>query len=305
MQPSECTEAALVAWGRTEDERELACIGRKLTESCRLGDVRACTFAGRMALAGHGVARDVGKGVQMLTTACDDDVAEACAAAAAWLSAPDHSRAIDTASGMRERLNAEHACLGGQGDECFRVGLGFYSGSGSYPQKRALAVRAYERGCSLGNARACNNFADALTYGEGTSVDVSRAVVLYERACGLGEEIGCANLGYMMEHGRGIARDTRRARSLYAQACDAGEAYGCLHVEMMATRHPDDPNRALAAWERACDANDARACAFVGLMFLDGPDGTSRDEAKSMEAMNRACELGNRRACDWTASHSN
>jgi TPR repeat protein len=304
MQAAECTESALAAWGRTEDDRDLACIARKLTESCKLGDGRACGFAGRMTLAGHGVARDVTTGLDMLTTACDEDVAEACAAAVAWLSTPDHARMTDAAT-KRERLNLEHSCLVGQAEDCWRVGLGFYSGTGAFPQKRTLAVRAYERGCSLGSPHACNNFGDALAYGEGTGIDVDRATRLFGRACDLGEAIGCANLGYMVEHGRGIGRDVRRARTLYSQACAAGEAYGCLHIEMMGARHPDDPARALSAWQRACEASDARACAFVGLMFLDGPDGMSRDESRSMEAMNRACELGNQHACDWTSSHSN
>jgi hypothetical protein len=35
-------------------------------------------------------------------------------------------------------------------------------------------------------------------------------------------------------------------------------------------------------------------------MYEDGPDGRTRDETKSQQAMKRACELGNRRACEWT-----
>jgi len=35
------------------------------------------------------------------------------------------------------------------------------------------------------------------------------------------------------------------------------------------------------------------------VMYEDGPDGKTRDEAKSQQAMKRACDLGNRRACEW------
>ncbi len=258
-----------MAWSRAQDDRDLGCIGRNLAEGCKRGDGRACDFAGRMSLDGHGLPRDVERAIHMLATACDDDIAEACAAAVAWLTLGEHARAVQTGSALHDRLDAERSCLAGQGDSCFQVGLGFYGGQGAFfPQNHALAAPPKERGCSVGGPPAGNNNGAGVAYGHRTPRDMRRATLAFERACGL------------------------------------GEASGCLHAEMMAAGPPEDPARALALWQRACDANDGRACAFVGIMYVDGPDGFSRDMAKGTEAMNRGCRLDNRRACEWSASHT-
>jgi hypothetical protein len=305
---AECTDQTLAAWSRVEDDRDLQCIGRRLVEGCKLGDPRACGFAGRMALEGHGIARDVARGVRMLATACDQDVDEACSEAVAWLTPAEHAHEDSTFAGLRDQLEAEHACLAGLADDCHRAGQGFYDGVGGVIQNRVLGTREEERGCRLGNARACNYFGIALHYGDGLPRDVHRATLMFERACDLGEAIagegrsprsGCANVGYMLERGLGIAKDLRRARKLYVDACNVGDAYGCFHADMMASRPPEDPARAVALWSRECQANDSRACAFLGILYEDGPDGFSRDEDKAAEAMKRACELGNGRACEW------
>jgi TPR repeat protein len=297
----DCAESALASWAHAEEDRDLSCVARKLAESCTRGAPAACRFAGRMAMSGRGLPRDVNEGLRMLTKGCDEEDAEACDAAARWLN--EHARAAPPGT-SHERFEAQRACLLGQGDACFRVGLGFTQGQGGYDKNRNLAFQAYDRGCSLGNTSACNNLGVALQYGDGTGRDVRRAVAAWQRTCDLGEASGCANLGYMLEHAFGAPRDTRRAHALYMQACSSGDAYGCLHVDMMAARSPEDPARALAMWQRGCDADDARACGFLGLLYIDGPDGLARDEAKSVEVMSRACELGNRRACEWSSTHS-
>jgi TPR repeat protein len=302
----ECADKALAAWSRAKDDHEIACIGRKLSESCRLGDARACGFAGKMALEGRGVARDTAMGMKMLSTACDQDVAQACATAVAWLAVSEHMRAIDSGNALRDRLAREASCLAGQGEDCFRAGLGFEAGQAGFPVNPALAVRSYDRGCAEGNGRSCASLGEVLVGGEGTPRDATRAAAVLERACSLGEPRGCATWGYMFEHADGVAKDLRRARSLYLGACSSGDAYGCLHSELMAqtpsVRRPGDSARALAGWERSCEAGDGRACAFMGVLYQDGAEGVPRDKGKATEAMSRGCELGNRRACDWTSS---
>jgi TPR repeat protein len=303
----ECADKALAAWSHARDDHEVGCVGRKLSESCRMGDARACGFAGRMALEGRGVARDTAKGIKMLSAACDEEVAQACAAAVAWLAAGEHSRAIDSGSALRDRLMREASCLAGQGEDCYRTGFGFEAGQGAFPLNPALAVRAYERGCSEGNGHSCASLGEVLVAGEGTTRDATRAATVLERACSLGEARGCATWGYLFERADGVAKDLRRARTLYLGACSSGDAYGCLHSEMMAitattARRPGDAAHALAGWQRACEGGDGRACAFAGVLYQDGAEGVPRDKGKATEAMNRGCELGNRRACDWTSS---
>ena len=69
---------------------------------------------------------------------------------------------------------------------------------------------------------------------------------------------------------------------------------------------PRDTKQALARWRRSCEERGTAmrvACAFVGIVYDDGPDGFTRDEAKSSQAMQRACDLGLRLACEWKRVH--
>jgi uncharacterized protein len=314
--PEVCTERAMSAWSEATDERGVACVARMLGEACSLGDARACAFAGRLSLDGRGVPRDERRGLDMLVRACDDGVAMACGVAAQRLGDAAHAAGANPAGAATEvegaqdllaRLEGQRTCLAGQPEACFQVGVLFYYGRDSFPRDRAKASKAFARGCDLGDSRACNNLGDALAYGDGVGRDVESAAAAFVKACRLGEPLGCANLGYMAEHGEGVPRDVSRARALYRQACGAGDVYGCIHLDLLAAEDagaPRDPDHALEHWTRACErGRDARACSFVGVMYEDGPDGLARDEAKSLQAMARACDLGNSRACDWVKSH--
>jgi TPR repeat protein len=278
-----------------------------LTDACTLGDPPACGHAGRMWIDGRGVARDADKGIAMLVQACEGGVPLACMAGIRWLADASHAQAIKDGHALRQRLDVEHDCLIGSGDACTLIGGELYAGRESFARDLARSATFYERGCDLGNGLACNNLGDALEYGLSVPRDLSRAASLYERACHAGRPIGCSNLGHLLEHGEGVAQDVARARSLYRDACTAGDTYGCLHVQLLAAEDagaPRDPGRSVAHWQRACDSHDARACAFVGLIFEDGPDGFARDEARSAQAMTRACDLGYRHGCDWLQEHS-
>jgi uncharacterized protein len=274
-----------------------------LAEACSAEDAPACNFLGQLTLTGHGVARDIKRGLELLEQSCDGDFAIACAAGSAWMSDANHASEVTWDPDIRSRFELKQGCLSGQADDCYELGLSYYFGRQSFPADRARAAHEYERACNLGDTRACNNLGDALAYGDGATRDVARASALFDRACHSGEALACSNLGYMVEHGEGIARDVRRARDLYRDACNTGEVYGCIHSAMRAAVDggaPSDAVGALAYWSRKCDRDrDARSCAFVGLLFEDGPDGQARDEAKSHDAMSRACDLGEPYACEW------
>jgi TPR repeat protein len=303
---AECTERALSAWADAEDDREVSCVARMLTDACGLGDVRACGYAGRMWLEGRGVTADADRGLEMVVEACDGGVALECMAGLRWLSESGHASAVKDAAAIRERLDDQHSCLTGSSDACMQLGVSFYWGNAPFPKDLPRAAIAYQRGCDLGHALSCSNLGDAYEYGNGVPRDLAHAAVLYDRACRAGQVLGCANLGHLAENGEGVPRDTARAKALYRDACTGGEVYACLHLALMAAENagaPRDPARSVEHWQRACDRRDARACTFIGLLFEDGPDGYARDEVRSMAAMSRACDLGNQDGCVWLRSH--
>jgi TPR repeat protein len=305
--PSQCTSLAFDVWSRLKNAADLTCVKTAIADACKRGDPRACGLQGRMLLEDGRHASDSRLGLSLLTRACDGGFALGCSVA---LRALGEGRDEDPSalSALRARVEVELACSEGQDDACLSAGLSFYSGRDGFPRDRERAVRVYEIGCSLGAALACNNLADALAYGDGTAKDVERAAQLFDRACRLGEPIGCANLGYMVEHGLGEQEDAARARSLYSVACMSGDVYGCLHVEMLAARPSKGMGPSLRDWQKRCESSQdhnqaATACAFVGLLYEDGPDGGARDEVKSLEAMEKACKLGNAYGCEWTKFH--
>jgi len=297
----------MAAWGDAQDDREVACVGRMLTEACTLGDAPACGNAGRMWLDGRGVAPDAERGLAMVLRACEGGVALACVAGLRWLSEDRREQSAKDGPALHKRLEVEHACLTGAADQCMQLGQDFYAGRPPYPRDLARSAVEYQRGCDWGSGLACSNLGDAYEYGNGVPRELSRAAALYERACRLGMALGCSNLGHLLKHGEGVPRDVARARVLFHDACAGGDVYGCLHAALLAAEErgaPRDPQRSVEHWQHACDARDARACTFVGVIFEDGPDGYARDEARSLKAMSRACDLGNRDGCTWLKFHA-
>jgi TPR repeat protein len=308
LTPSACTDEALASWGVLERGRSLGCVAQMLSAACAQGDPRGCGFAGRLWLDGKGLEKDVDRGLRMLTRACDGGVSLACLVGSRYLGDANAEGSGPDRSDVQHRFEMEYSCLSGQGDACMQVGLLFRLGDEGFPRDFAQAVVAYGRGCNLGESRSCNNLGDALAYGEGAARDLDGAVDAFDKSCHLGEALGCANLGFRLERGLGVARDVGRARSLYRDACNVGSAYACLHLELLALeggRGSRDAAGSLERWTRACDrGKEGRACAFVGLLYDDGPDGLTRDEAKSLAAMARGCDLGEPRACDWVRVHT-
>jgi hypothetical protein len=302
----ECAARAMAAWGDAQDDREVACVGRMLTEACALGDAPACGYAGRMWLDGRGLAEDAEKGMAMVLRACEGGVVLACVAGLRWLAEDRREQSVKEGVALHKRLEEEHACLTGSADHCMQLGLDFHAGTAPYPKDLAHAGVEYQRGCDFGSGLACSNLGDACEYGDGVPRDLLRAASLYERACRAGLALGCSNLGHLLKHGEGVTRDVARARVLFRDACTRGDVYGCLHVALLAAEEagaPRDPKGSVEHWQRACDARDGRACAFVGVIFEDGPDGLARDEPRSLKAMSRACDLGNRDGCAWLRVH--
>lgn len=302
----ECAARAMAAWGDAQDDREVACVGRMLTEACSLGDAPACGYAGRMWLDGRGVAMDAERGLGMVLRACEGGVVLACVAGLRWLAEDRREQTVKDGADFHKRLDDEHSCLTGSSDHCMELGLDLFAGKPPYPADRARSAVEYQRGCDLGNGLSCSNLGDAYEYGSGVPRDLTHAAGLYERACRLGMALGCSNLGHLLEHGEGVARDVARARVLFHDACAGGDVYGCLHAALLSAEEagaPRDPRRSVEHWQHACDARDARACAFIGVIFEDGPDGYARDEARSLKAMSRACDLGNRDGCAWLRVH--
>ena len=104
-------------------------------------------------------------------------------------------------------------------------------------------------------------------YYEGRSVrrSVKVAAQLFEIGCKAGDAVGCSTLAYIHEQGEGeVPQDLREAARLYKVGCDGGFMAGCTHLAQM---------------------------------YLTG-SGIRRNQNKARQLLNKACEGGDREACE-------
>jgi TPR repeat protein len=272
--------------------------------ACALGDLDGCYYAGRLLLAGRGVARDASRGIQLLEQACDDGLLRACETLVNQHVA-EHDAKSGGSARWQNRYYLQAQCLKSDGNACFYVGIYFDRGNNGFPHDQKRGADAYARGCDLGEHVSCNNLANDYYYGDGVPVDFVRAAQLYERACRDGLAIGCANVGFIAEYGDGVPLDMKRASDMYASGCSGQSAYACLHVAMLGEYRrgtPHEPAKAVERWRRACDAGDVKACTYLGVMYEDGK-GVARDEARALAIMKKACTAKNEQGCAWMREH--
>ena len=167
--------------------------------------------------------------------------------------------------------------------------------------------------CDRNEWQACTRLATLYWFPRGMKRDLARAESLYQRACDGGEPLACFSLGRMygdalpMQDKAGKAPELLRLASEgFDRQCQAGQGRPCLDlaamyqtgrgVERNAEKAAALQAKAAPILERDCQAGVARACADLsGLVFAG--NGVSKDENRSVNLIERACELGDRRSC--------
>jgi hypothetical protein len=178
----------------------------------------------------------------------------------------------------------------GDADACFQAGAAYTD-----LQKHDRAAAASERGCQLGSAQACTNFAVMKTFGRGTPEDRGLAFQLNDRACRLGEWVACNNAGagYLLGRTPSGQRDSKRARELFAAACESGEKGGCGNYAVtleIGAGGPADHREAVKLYAASCEAGNAFACVWGGLLteaMTPGAEGVK----KALPIYERACQM--------------
>ncbi|MBL8952481.1 MAG: hypothetical protein JNK82_17005 [Myxococcaceae bacterium] len=159
------------------------------------------------------------------------------------------------------------------------------------PTERGRAIALYERGCELGDARACGRRA-LHENGSGGDGWAARATVGLGASCDSGDAESCEVLAAL--HRRGAAPEGAaagaRALELHDARCAGGDAGACLRVGVLLDEGglvPPEPARALARHLRACDLGLAGGCAAAGLKFMRG-EGVAPDRVRGAELLRRA-----------------
>jgi hypothetical protein len=118
-------------------------------------------------------------------------------------------------------------CDLGDGAACLDIGEKDTRGIGkSIELVRGLSY--YEKGCELGNLRACTRAAFGHYTAKGTNVlDLEKAIRFGTKACDGDDRVGCHQLGVVYQNATGMPNYLQRASELFAKSCRLGSLDGC------------------------------------------------------------------------------
>ncbi len=205
---------------------------------------------------------------------------------------------------------------------CFGLSLYYAHASGDeIPDKNdatnaAAGLEAAKKGCELGLARACAEYAWYFDEAVGVPEDNKKSRQILEKHCVEGHHFSCASLATHYASGEGGRRDRAEAERLAKVACNAGESYGCTVVTGMllggfkGTKQDllnADEEQAVAFAEKGCQLGGVRSCEDIALLFhlKSGSESPSANETehiqKAARYSERTCKHGSAWGCTLNA----
>lgn len=181
--------------------------------------------------------------------------------------------------GVAKRITADDACVRGDVEACWWLGLERRWGD---PEDRSGAWAAWSRGCDHGHGPSCEAAAVAAMTGDGGRRDPELVLARYRAGCEAGHRSSClgeARLKPMSKHAvacaAALAGEEVSPWSC-ARSCDAfGESDHCA--------------RAATDLAPLCERRDAEACTWLAAL--------PQSEDEKNAALWRACDLDDPWAC--------
>jgi TPR repeat protein len=280
-----------------------------LQTACAGEDPRACAELARRYRAGDGVGRDPVKAVRAAQDGCEAGEPALCVEAGRSIL---RGEGVKPDAELARRLFAG-ACTHRTQAGCLDLALMLQNGDG-VAQDAGQATALFDKACQGGDAAACSLYGDARYMGSGAPKDARTAEAAYRRACELELYAGCTKLGdlFRMRH------EAARAAAQYRKACAADEKDACtaLALEKGCSGREacldfadlcsnylsgydvlSEPALARGPCEIACAGGIGEACDNLADMYQDGY-GVPYDLFQAAELRRRACQLGDRDACD-------
>lgn len=215
-------------------------------EAAHLGFSDSQMTIGNHLLSGHGVEKDVEKGIYFLRLSSDQGNGYASFLLGNSFFIAGEQNAEQYPEAIRYfRKGAV------QGDHRAMQCLAWLLSSGKVVEKNeeeALSLNV--KAADLGNQTAAYNAAGAFRYGHGTPTDCYRAISYYEIAANFGMMKAMHNLGTMYFNAEGISKDIDKAYHWYLKAANLGSDLSSLCLGFMSeqgTRGPAD-NAFAFAW---------------------------------------------------------
>lgn len=188
------------------------------------------------------------------------------------------------------------------------------------PKSRCEGMEDCRNRCETGSAWACQRYGLLLR----NIGDRDGAEAAYRKSCDAGFGFGCLGLGILLEELRRLAD----AKEAYRGGCDASDPHACRNLGSLLDR-TDGQGSGTDRLSRACEFGDLEACPVVlrrrwdhegparaeptarrwseaapadGCYWLAGCLHQMGRNEESAAVLRRACEAGDRRACDRLTS---
>ncbi len=207
-------------------------------------------------------------------------------------------------------------CESGVPVACFTAATLMLNAKGS-AKSTGQAAEPLERGCQLGELRACHLLSRLRARGLTGTMDEAGATALLQTACEGGHALSCAELGLRFALARGAGANPAlgatllvRGQKAAAAACKAGDGLACVTLAS-AQREGLLPGGAKAAaplqrsavtlLRKRCNNEEPLSCGELGALLAEGWTGPV-DAFGARPLLQRACEEGDAPACHRLAA---
>lgn len=263
-----------------------------LKDSCEAGEGDACGRLAEGYFSGEGAPKDVYRAGRFFGLGCDLDHGFSCFRLGQAL-VEGRGMTIDRVAAIPVLLKA---CELGEGAACREAGDLYTMGVGTRPDGQTAGLW-YQLGCDLKDGESCANAGLWLERGDGLNPEPEMARDVWTKGCDWGSGRSCTLLGIRLWRGlEGAERDLQRGGALFAQGCRSGDAEGCrlageavLKGQMAAPQEPET----YPFLRQGCVLQDVLSCRLMVNRSM-----MERQYETAMWAGERACEMGDSRACN-------
>lgn len=279
-----------------------------LAKTCEAKDAEGCGLYGLMLTLGEGGPVDRAAGMQAYEIGCSGRHAASCSNLGHNL----FNGAGVAADPVRARGLLEQGCELGMMNACATFGFALAKGRGG-PVDVARARGYYQRACDGNNGTGCNNLAYQLREGLGGAADLAASRKAYEKGCNLGDASACNGYSESLLSSAGGPPDLKKAVNMRQFSClrlnnqpacqwlaDGGHSDPLYEGAVLVQANKID--QGVAAFQRACNAGSSKGCLHAG-SYLRVPEGDAMKARERREWLGKACDMGERSACDWLRSN--
>lgn len=283
-----------LAWlhesGKAGLEKSEATAVKFYETSCKLDSPIGCNGLANMLYAGAGIAKDLGKALELYKKACEGNAkqlfVEGCKKAAKMLAEGDGV----TKDGKAALVLYSRACEYRATDSC-RFLPQYNAELGGKPED---IKKVLDTACQAGFDEACFAHADALL-ATNTESNKRAAYDLYKAGCERKNEVGCIRQADLLANGAGVSKDIAKAEELYKTTCDAGYLYACSGLGTLLLQNKK-ADQAVSYYKRACEGGFSDACNGIGFQYYTS-NGVSWDITQAATYFLKSCELGSLSGC--------